>query len=257
MKKQKYILLWFLFLMFSLQTIAQYNTTIKASLDIKSNGEFFDIKGFGDNLTETSSELRYVLSVIKNNPDTNNKSKNDQSGRIVLDAGQRKLLSTVSVNVNDKDRTIILLLIYDSDDVLLGQAREVLNDFSEEEALEAEIEMKNKISQDLSQGGSDGVFLKGIVVEETITKFGRDFFRLYINKYNQNRINGEKIITVEEVIALGTNTKIVVKSGNDVIFQNFINPRADYLNDLADFAIKRTKVYFERLKKNRNSIQRY
>lgn len=254
-KKKKLLLIFIL--CFTLCASAQYNTQIKASLDINSNGEFFIIKAFGDNLTESSAEIRYVLSTIKNNPDTNNRSKNDQSGRFVLDPGQRKLLSQTSINVNDKDRTIILLLIYDSEDKILGQKRVVLNDYNEEEALKADIELKNKISQDLNQGGNDGVFLKGIVVEETITKFGRDFFRLYSNKYNQNKINGEKIITVEEVIALGTNTKIVVKSGNDVIFQSFINPRADYLNDLANFAIKRTKRYFEKLKKNRNSIQRY
>ena len=45
-----------------------YNSQVEAKVEITSNGEFFKITGFSFNKTDSNKSLRYVLSVIKNNP---------------------------------------------------------------------------------------------------------------------------------------------------------------------------------------------
>ena len=53
-----------------------YNTQVEAKIELKSKNNLIEITGFAFNKTEIDQSLRYVLSVIKNNPQNSNKSKN-------------------------------------------------------------------------------------------------------------------------------------------------------------------------------------
>lgn len=103
-----------------------YNKEVEAKLKITNNNEFVDIVGTATNKTEINQSLRYELSVIKNQGE--NYSKNNQSGRFVLAPNQTKELSKTSINIEGGSRIIILLLVYDIDDNLLGKDRYVIND---------------------------------------------------------------------------------------------------------------------------------
>ena len=89
-----------------------YNTEVEANINMENNGDMYQITGSAVNKTASNQSLRYVLSVIKNGPNNSNTSKNDQSGRFILEIGQKKNLSTTTINADDKDRVIILLLLY-------------------------------------------------------------------------------------------------------------------------------------------------
>lgn len=250
----------FIFILINAQT--NNNNQIEAKIDIESTGEFINVTGFAINNTDISASLHYVLSTIKNSDQGSNMSKNEQKGRFVLEPNQKMSLSKTTINSNDKDRVIILLLLYDLDDNVVGKDRVVLNDLEGNELQENDagvkeaILAKNEISEDVTHAGADGVFLKGLVVEDTKTKPGRDFFKLYSLKYLDNKIEGEKIITIQESIAMGSNTRIQVKVENDIIFQFFVNPRADYIEQMVDAAIRRTSNYFQILRKNRSSVKK-
>ena len=233
------------------------NTQVEAKIEISSNGEFYKITGFSTNRTDSNRSLRYVLSVIKSNVEGKVVSKNDQQGRFILEPNQKKELSSTSINVEDDDRTIILLLIYDEEDVALGKDRIVLKDFDVEEKEQKAILDKNKISEDISHAGADGIVLRGIVVENTKTKPGRDFYQKYALEYMKLNINGERIVTINEVLAMGSNTKIELKIGDDVVVQFFLNPRSDYIEQMVDYSIKQTNRYFYKLRNNRNTIRKF
>ena len=98
-----------------------YNTQVEAKIDLKSNTEFIEITGSAFNNTQINQSLRYQLSVFKNNQKNTNVSNNKQEGRFVLKPGQKKNVSSITINANDKDRIIILLLLYDLEDQLLGK----------------------------------------------------------------------------------------------------------------------------------------
>ena len=61
-----------------------YNTQVEAKIELETKNNLIEITGFAFNKTEIDQSLRYVLSVIKSNPENSNNSKNNQSGRIVL-----------------------------------------------------------------------------------------------------------------------------------------------------------------------------
>jgi hypothetical protein len=240
-----------------------YNTKVEAKIHLENNNEFININSSANNKTEISQSLRYTLSVIKTDPESGNKSKNDQAGRIVLQPSETQKLSSTTIN-STTSRIIILLLVFDLDDNILGKDRMVLNDNFDDNIVPDTIQNRDIFhenrtsSEDLQNKGEDGIFLlKGIVVEDTKTKPGRDFFKYYSDKYNAKRINGEEIITVVEIFALGRNTKIEIRAGDEVIFNFFVRPKQEFLEEMSDYAIEFTQRYFKRRRANKNQSKRY
>lgn len=238
-----------------------YNTSVEAKINLQQYGDVVQITGSALNKTQSTQGLRYVLSVIKNNSNSANSSKNDQSGRFVLDLGEKKNLSTTTINANDKDRIIILLLVYDERDKLLGMDRIVING-TEEDAKVVEEENKQKeqmlnVSPDATQKDEDGVVLRGIVIEETKTKPGRDFYKMFYSLYSANNVNGEEIVTVKEVLALNNNTKIEIFVANEKVVEFFVTPQNEYLKKMSESSIRTVYWYLQKYKQNKNLKKYY
>lgn len=234
-----------------------YNTKVEAKINLVNKSEFIEITGTAFNKSESSQSVRYVLSVIKNNPLNSNKSKNDQSGRFVLEPGKKLLLSTTSINAFDKDRIIILLLLFDTNDEILGKDRIVINGTKEEMIKENIANVKENETLDAKYEAADGLILRGIVIDETRTKAGRDFYNMFYSLYSGKRINGEKIVTIKEVLIMANTTVISVKVG-DVEIHSFISkPQNDYIKSASEISIYKVDQYFQKIKKDKHSIKHY
>ena len=96
-----------------------------------------------------------------------------------------------------------------------------------------------------------------MVFEDTKTKAGNDFYDMFYSSYLANNINGEKIVKIEERLAIGNNTQIVILVGDEVVVQFFVNPRSQYLKTMAEQSIYRVTSYFQRLRKTKDQIIRY
>lgn len=238
-----------------------YNTEVEAKINIEKNGDMYKITGSAVNKTASNQSLRYVLSVIKNDPNNSNTSKNDQSGRFILEIGQKKNLSSTTINVDDKDRVIILLLLYDEVDKPLGMDRVVINgteeDIEKERLKIVESEQAVNVSPDAINKAEDGVILRGIVTEETKTKPGRDFYRMFYSLYTTNNINGEEIVNIKETLSLNNNTKIEISVANETVLEFFVRPQEEYLKTMSEVAIKRVYWYLQKYKENKNIQKHY
>lgn len=240
-----------------LSMVAQYyNKEVEGTIDLEVVEEsFLNVVASAYNKTEINKSLRYVLSVIKSGAEGTNSSNNKQEGRFILEAGIKKNLSTTSINVIPDDRTIILLLIYDQNDKIVGKDRKVLNGLEGEEDL-----VKKEIpssSPDIKESKKDGFILRGMVIEDTKTKAGGDFYDLFYSYYLSQNINGEKIVKIEEKLAIANNTQIQVVVGDDVVMQFIMNPRSQYLTSMAEQAIYRVNFYFQQLRNQKNQVIRY
>lgn len=258
---QKKHLLFLIMFLFSVQGFSQiYNTEVEAKIITEKSNDLLKITGSAYNKTEISQSLRYVLSVIRTNPENSNSSKNDQSGRIVLETGEQKNLSTTTININEQDRVILLLLIYNIDDQIIGQDRIVINDNLSDTDVKEQIqkEVEETIhANDVDAASQDGITLKGIVTEDTKTKPGRDFYTMFYSSYNTNNINGNKIVSVKEVIAFGNNTKIEIFVGDDKVVEFFLKPQNEFLKSMSEASVRRVSQHFQRLKREANIIKRY
>lgn len=224
-----------------------FNSEVVAGITVNdSKNDILDIIGTAKNITETSFSLRYELSVISSDKPGNNSSKNSQSGRFTLEPFETKNLSKTSVSINPQIRTIILLVIYDQDDKVVGTDRLVYDPKAEEKAEE-------NISY---QKPNEGIELTGMVTNRTKTKPGKDFYDFFYQKYSMSPNQGNKIIEIDEMISFGRTTKIMVKIDRRTIYEFQARPKLDFLKQQADVALKQVSRYFEYLK-NRNELNQY
>lgn len=235
-----------------------YNQEIVGSIDLEVvDNSFLNVVGSAYNKTELNKSLRYVLSVIKTSKDGGNTSNNKQEGRFVLEAGVKKNLSTTSINAEANNRTIILLLVYDENDQIVGKDRKVLNGIEGEEDLIQNDATAVSENVDVKKSKKDGFILKGMVIENTKTKAGGDFYDLFYSSYLSQNIDGERIVKIEEKLAIANNTQIQVFVGDDVVMQFIMNPRNQYLTTMAEQAVYRVNFYFQRLRNQKNQVIRY
>ena len=246
----------------SLKISAQLvNNEVEAKIETAQQNDFTTIKATAFNKTEITKSLIFKLMVFDKEESVDNLLE-DKKQRFIISANQKIELAEASFNIIGDQPVICVMLIYDLDNNLIGQDRVVYNDKSN-----LDIENKQKLldklkeeqanSQDVNKGKRDGLELKGIVVEDTKTKPGRDFYKLFYSLYTQNNINGNKVVTIKEVLALGRNTKIEVIVGDDEIFSFFVRPSLEYLTKMNDYAIINVYKHFKKLENESKTIKRY
>lgn len=206
------------------------------------------ISGTVSNRTLLLQSLRYDMFLFKENPETSNVSKSTQAGRFVLQPSEKKVLAKTSINQNLTDKVTVLLLIYNSDDELVAKDRMVIlnND-----------EVETKQAEEATDKEDDYVGFRGIVIEETKTKPGRDFYIDFYSNYRLKEINGKEVVKVKEQFSFGRNTIMEVFAGNTLVHRFFVQPTRDFIENQSQIAILRVSRYFQNLEQQKNYIRQY
>lgn len=232
-----------------------YNTRISAKIDLEANTEFIQITSSAFNKTEISESLYYILRIIKKDPLSTGTLTDDQSGRVVLSAGEKANLASATLSSNTTDRTVLLLLVYDTNKKLLGKDRVVVNGTEEDRRMAAKT--GDRVWFNSGKRKTEGFILKGLVIEETKTRPGRDFYSMFYAEYLNKNINGEKIVTIKEELAIANNTKIEVLVDGVKILEFFVRPQNEYLKAYSNEAIRRVNLYFQKLREGKYVINHY
>lgn len=227
---------------------AQYlNRESKAIIEIIHNEGVFEITAKAENLSQIKQSLSYELKVFKENLKSGNKSDNAQEGRFVIDPFIIKKLAFTVINSQDKDdRIILLLLLRNTDNVIVGKSRKVIinNEVKED---------TNKIT--LAKQTNDGVKISGMVLEKIKTKPGRDFYNFFYSQFLSYNFTDQRSVLIEEVFSRGRNTKIEIKIENVKIYEFFVQPKTDYLKANATVAVNQVTNFFR--KKENDYIVKY
>ncbi len=96
-----------------------------------------------------------------------------------------------------------------------------------------------------------GLEINGLVMDETISKLGRDFYDLFFTQWDINT-ETDYLIRVIEKPAPGTRTMINVEINDNIVFQQFLQPKYDYIESLAEYAVNTSKEYVH----NYNQLQK-
>ena len=233
-----------------------FNKEVEAKINIDSKGILTDIIFSAYNKTSIKKSLRYKALIVKNLSATSSKEQFEDEQYFVIEAGERKNISKTTLSLENKERTIIFVLLYEEDQVI-GKDRIVINGFEGEDDIQPKVVQKdNLIETEKRKRSQDIDLMKGLVFENTKTKPGRDFYQMFYLAYQNNNINGNEMVKVDEVLAIGGNTQIKIYAGNELVVQFFLNPRSSYLKEMVDQSILRVNQYFIRNKAiSQNTIQ--
>lgn len=229
---------------FILQSFSQItNTNVVGNLDVKTIDNVSRIIAKSSNTTDVYYSLKFVFSVI-NYDSNNNTSKESIEELFTLDPYETKDLHKTLITIEDDNKVILLLLIYDEDDKLIAKDRVVFNDDEEQK-------------KTLQDKPIDGIVLRGIVADETKTKFGKDFYDFFYFYYTYNKVNGDKVVKIDEMRSFRRNTKITISIEEEVVFEFFTRPDNEFLEEMSKTAIRQVFKYFQKLKKEKTYITQY
>jgi hypothetical protein len=215
---------------------------VKAKIEVKEIENLLAITGTVENLKSEFKNISYKLSVFKKNKTSSNKSNNAQDGRVTLEPIQKVELSKTQVNFTKEDEIIILLLIYDEHNAIIGKDRIVFGE-----------EAKN----DTGSIPVDGIEMVGIVANDTKTKLGNDFYDFFYAQYSKLRVHTTKIVTVQEELTFGRTTKIAILIDGEIIQEFISRPEEDFLKYMAEDSASKAFKYFKDIEKQNKIITQY
>ena len=82
-----------------------------------------------------------------------------------------------------------------------------------------------------------GYEVDGLVVDQTISKLGRDFYNLFFNTFEAPAGSGSYVVTITEKPARGTNILITVAVNNEDLLETPLQPNEAYIEAAADEAV--------------------
>ncbi|SDE89874.1 Curli assembly protein CsgE [Ulvibacter litoralis] len=242
------ILMLFLFIPFL--GYSQYNADVSAEILVTENTEFTELRAKASNATEVNQDLRFVFSIFRKENEAAEQTTTKKEGNFSLDSFKSEILSEVTINKIDTAQVIVLFLVYNSEEKLLGKARWSQNEAEKQEPIVVEKEVFKEVTY-------DAAILRGIVTEDTRTKPGRDFYRYFYNDYDDSQINAEETVSVKEFLALGRNTRIEVRIGSTLVSQFYLRPKDDYLRNMSKVTLSNIARYIQNQKNMSQQIERY
>ncbi len=244
--------LFFAIFFYGLTAVGQYNTVVNAELLVDENTEYTAIRARASNLVEVSQDLRFVFTTFRTVSDEKNPGKVEEEGGFSLSPIEKKTLSETTISKSDTTKIIVLFLVYDVNENLIGKAR-----WSQYDEILEEKEPLILTKEQIRDNAYNDALINGIVTQDTRTKFGNDFYKIFYAKYFVSEINAEEIINIKEILGTGRNTKIEVSVEGQLLSEFFLRPKEDYLKSMADFTINNLVRYLQNKKNINNQIERY
>lgn len=188
------------------------------------------IKAVVINNTAVYKELNYLLISIKKG-NGGNLSNNQQSGKFSVNPSEVKVLSEMSVNLESKDALKAFLYIRDEESKTLVA----------KDSLELNGDLFRK---KIAKAEDDAAYeLKGLTIDETKTKVGKDFYDMFYIQYSQLPDRSVSAVTISELPLRGTSGQINIQIDDKIIYSFMTNPGEDYLIEQLALSLKYIKEF--------------
>lgn len=232
--KQFYFNIVFSCLFVSFNVNAQLNETIVGKINIQESDNLIVIKAQVDNEEPIfKNNLYYNLVALKKNSE-GNYSSNRQEGEFSLDPEESKNLSEIRLSLNAGDDLRIYLFIKQNNIVIskdsLQRVQPNRNQVQEKVVKEADFE------------------LKGIVIDEVITKVGKDFHDYFYQEYSTSGKQYPFIITIKEKPYFGRSSIITITSEDRKLFEFMSKPDEEFLKSAVKASLQNVNQYAKQRK---------
>jgi hypothetical protein len=210
------------------------NKDMIAEIKVEQTENILTLSANVQNLSPLYFSHNYLLLVKKTNSQ-NNLSINRQGGKFTLEPEEAKILSTIRLNQNDKTSIQAFLYIRDEEkNKLITKDSLFINTNKEQQQKRSQDQAKNQL------------LLDGMIIDESKTKFGKNFYDELFSKYNQFSKKFNFVITVSEYPYRGMTTAIEIKVNRETVYKFFSNPNEEYRKKQVSMTLRRLWKYQSR-----------
>ncbi|WP_236582144.1 curli production assembly/transport protein CsgE [Sphingobacterium spiritivorum] len=200
---------------------------IKAVLNVKQTEGMLNIKAKAVNDDVIIHDLNYLLIAIKQSP-SGNLSNNKQEGKFVVKPDEEKLLSEISLNLTPDDQLKIYLFIRnEKENALISKDSVFINI---DPNARTPTQKQTTVTVGSKKASHEDYSIKGIMVDNTKSKIGKDFFDMLYAQYSQSTEKYTFTITLRELPSFSNNGIISVEVEDLIIFTLRAIPNEEYLN---------------------------
>lgn len=242
MKTITTILLLIVTTIFSIASAQEEDNKITAKIESQDVEGIIRLKAFATNETTSYQELNYLFVSIKKG-NSGNLSNNKQSGKFTLKPDETKQLSEIAVNLQKSDALKVFLYIKDEQTQALVSKDSIIINGKD---------MQTKLSR---TDESEIFELKGLTIDDTKTKIGKDFYDYFYLEYSKLPEKSTSSITISELPTNGRNSQISVEIDDKTINSFISNPNEDYLKEQASLTLKILQDYDRRKDLIRNEFR--
>lgn len=245
------ILFSFILFFLPIKIISQFenNKNVKAVIEIKKAENMISIDAKATNNDEIVHDLNYLLLTVKQST-TGNLSNNKQAGKFVISPDETKNLSHVTINYSPEDKIKIYLFVRNEKENVLISKDSVFINIDKQSEMSSN---KNNISSKNKEVVKEDDFeLKGLVVDNTKSKIGRDFFELFYNLYKDAPEQYAFVINVNELPSIGRNGIINIDTSDRNIYSFRVVPSDEYIAAQAQITLRYLNNYY----RENNMIQK-
>lgn len=105
-----------------------------------------------------------------------------------------------------------------------------------------------------SNNGTLDLEVDGLIMDETITKVGRDFYDLFYSNWNAPKNAKNFTIVIKEMVLPGLATQVTILVNDNEVFKQRVQPRYDILEQMSNYAIQRTGKYLINYEKMKSQL---
>lgn len=212
----------------------QLNESVIGKINIQELDNLILIKAHAENGGQIfENNLFYNLLALKKNS-SGNYSSNRQEGEFSLDPNEHKKLSEIRMNIEKGDDLRIYLFIKQNNKLI-----------SKDSLVVVPVENKNATRKVKRE---EDFALKGIVIDEVITKVGKDFHDYFYQAYSTSGNQYPFIIIIKEKPYFGRSSIITVSSEDRTLFEFMSKPDEEFLKSAVNTSLQRVRMYSKQRK---------
>lgn len=233
--KWSFSILFFCCLLFNSTTAhTQLSETVLGKINTLEIDNFIIVKAHVENNELTyKNNLTYNLVALKRSA-SGNYSNNKQSGEFSLKPQEGKDVSELRLSI-ESDEEISIYLFIKHKDVLVSRDSLLIVPRGEEKKVNEVVDESEFV-------------IKGIVVDDVITKMGKDFHDYFYQAYLTSGIKYPFIIYIKEKPYLGRNSIVTIEVDDRKLFEFMTKPDEEFLKSAVKQTLQNVRQYAKQRK---------
>ncbi len=222
-----------MFFGFFVMAQTEFSQTVEAQIINQKSDDYITMQAQATNLSSLYLDLNYTFLALRRD-EKGNISSNKQGGKFTLGPEESKNISQIKVNLQGDDNIKAYLFIRnEGDNTVLAKDSLLLG-----KLMKAKKQNPQQIEEELQTN-----LISGLVVEETKTRPGRDFYDMFFMKYQLLPKKFPFIIKITEVPIQRRTTKLTIYADDQEVNSFVANPNVDYLEQRANQSMALLRRY--------------